>query len=48
LGAYGFVGKMKFFEEISERGISHGSINCYENNSLMIKDKLGLFAIEWE
>lgn len=36
------------FEEISEHGIFHGIINKQENKPLNIKDKKGLFIIEWE
>jgi hypothetical protein len=46
--AYGFVGKMKLFEEIPEHGIFHGITVWQENKPLNIKDKNGLFTIEWE
>ena len=38
----------EYFEGISEHGIFHGIIDLQENKSLKIKDKNGLFAIEWE
>jgi hypothetical protein len=33
---------------ISEYGIFHGITNYQENKALKIKDKRGLFTIEWE
>jgi hypothetical protein len=33
---------------ISEHGIFHGITNYQENKALKIKDKRGLFTIEWE
>jgi len=36
------------FEGFSEHGIFHGIINWKENKPLNIKDKNGLFTIEWE
>ncbi|MCG7888196.1 MAG: hypothetical protein JAY75_24310 [Candidatus Thiodiazotropha taylori] len=42
------VEKMNFFEEISEYGIFHGIAVYQENKPLNIKDKKGLFTIEWE
>jgi hypothetical protein len=33
---------------ISEHGIFHGIIDLQENKPLKIKDKKGLFTIEWE
>jgi len=33
---------------ISEHGIFHGIIDLQENKLLKIKDKKGLFTIEWE
>jgi len=35
------------FEGLSEHGILHGIANWRENNPLNIKDKKGLFTIEW-
>lgn len=43
--------KREFFEHYegySEHGIFHGIVNRYENKLLNIKDKIILFAIEWE
>jgi hypothetical protein len=36
------------FEGISEHGIFHGITACQEGKPLKIKDKNGLFTIEWE
>jgi len=36
------------FEGISEHGIFHGIIDLKEYKLLKIKDKKGLFTIEWE
>lgn len=41
-------GKSDFFEGIFEHGIFHGISNFQENKPLKIKDKIGLFIIEWE
>jgi hypothetical protein len=41
-------GKKKLFEEISEHGIFHGISVWQENKLLNIKDKKGLFTMEWE
>jgi len=38
----------EYFEGFSEHGIFHGIINRLEIKSLKIKDKNGLFTIEWE
>jgi hypothetical protein len=35
-------------EGFSEHGIFHGIIDLRENKPLKIKDKNGLFTIEWE
>jgi len=35
-------------EGFSEHGIFHGIIDLQENKLLNIKDKKGLFTIEWE
>jgi hypothetical protein len=35
------------FEGYSEHGIFHGITNYQENKPLNIKDKKGLFTIEW-
>ncbi|MEX1349499.1 MAG: hypothetical protein AB1Z31_17410 [Desulfobacterales bacterium] len=48
MSAYGFVEKMSSFQEISEHGTFHGITIQQENKPLNIKDKKGLFAIEWE
>jgi uncharacterized protein YuzE len=37
-----------YFEGISEHGIFHGITIWQENKLLNIKDKKGLFTIEWE
>ncbi|MEW8289853.1 MAG: hypothetical protein AB2672_04925 [Candidatus Thiodiazotropha endolucinida] len=42
------VEKMKLFEEISEHGTFHGITVYQEYKPLNIKDKKGLFIIEWE
>jgi hypothetical protein len=39
---------MKLSEEITEHGIFHGITVKQENKPLKIKDKKGLFIIEWE
>jgi len=36
------------FEGFSGYGIFHGITNRQENNPLNIRDKIGLFTIEWE
>jgi len=36
------------FEGFSEHGIFHGTTDWQENKPLNIKDKKGLFTIEWE
>jgi hypothetical protein len=36
------------FEAFSEQGNFHGITNQKENKPLNVKDKKGLFAIEWE
>ena len=36
------------FEGFSEHGIFHGITNRQENKPLNVKDKNGLFTIEWE
>jgi hypothetical protein len=38
----------EYFKEISEHGIFHGIAVGQENKPLNIKDKKGLFTIEWE
>jgi len=39
---------MKLFEGISEHGTFHGITAWQEIKPLKIKDKKGLFTIEWE
>jgi saccharopine dehydrogenase-like NADP-dependent oxidoreductase len=36
------------FGEVSEHGIFHGIPKWHENKPLNIRDKIGLFTIEWE
>ncbi|MFN2350101.1 MAG: hypothetical protein ABR558_11115, partial [Thioalkalivibrio sp.] len=38
----------EYFEGFSEHGIFHGITNWKENKPLKIRDKKGLFTIEWE
>jgi hypothetical protein len=38
----------RVFGRIFEHGIFHGILDLQENKSLKIKDKNGLFTIEWE
>jgi hypothetical protein len=35
-------------QRVSEHGIIHGITNWQENKPLNMKDKNGLFTIEWE
>jgi hypothetical protein len=38
----------EYFKGFSEHGIFHGINNYSESKSLNIKDKNGLYTIEWE